>query len=246
MTECTRVAAGNGEKLMYLSCDGEGDVLPVDEILVGAGRAPNVQGLGLEQAGVGYDERRGIIVDDLLRTTNKNIFAAGDICLRYKFTHTADATARIAVQNALFWRRLKQSALTIPWCTYTDPEIAHVGLYEREAEERGIAVDTFEQNLADVDRAIADGETNGLVKVHVRKGGDEILGATIVARHAGEMISEITTAMVGKIGLKTLAGVIHPYPTQAEAIKRIAEAYMRTKLTPFAKGLLTRIMKWRR
>ncbi len=138
------------------------------------------------------------------------------------------------------------SALTVPWCTYTDPEIAHVGLYERDAAERGIEVDTFVERFGELDRAIADGEREGLVKVHVRRGTDRILGATIVARHAGEMISEITVAMAGKVGLGKLADVIHPYPTQAEAIKHAADAYNRTRLTPFAKKLFTRLMAWRR
>jgi pyruvate/2-oxoglutarate dehydrogenase complex dihydrolipoamide dehydrogenase (E3) component len=185
-------------------------------------------------------------VDDTLRTTNSRIFAAGDICLSYKFTHTADAAARIVVQNALFWGKKKVSGLTVPWCTYTDPEIAHVGMYGKDAEEKGIPVETFVRSFDEVDRAIVDGEEKGLVKVHVRKGTDEILGATIVARHAGEMISEITLAMVGKLGLKAIANVIHPYPTQAEAIKQVADAYNRTRLTPFVKKLFERIMAWQR
>jgi pyruvate/2-oxoglutarate dehydrogenase complex dihydrolipoamide dehydrogenase (E3) component len=226
--------------------DGRADVITVNEILAGAGRAPTVGGLGLDEAGVAYDERSGVKVNDFLQTTNPAIYAAGDVCLTHKFTHTADATARIVIQNALFKGRKKLSALTIPWCTYTDPEIAHVGMYERRAREQGIEVETFFRPLNDVDRALADGEGEGFVKVHVRKGTDEIVGATIVARHAGEMISEITLAMVGKVGLKTLAGVIHPYPTQAEAIRQVADAYNRTRLTPFVKGLFRRWLEWTR
>jgi pyruvate/2-oxoglutarate dehydrogenase complex dihydrolipoamide dehydrogenase (E3) component len=221
-------------------------MVTVDEILAGAGRAPNVEGLALEEAGVAYDTRSGVKVNDFLQTTNPAIYAAGDVCLAHKFTHTADATARIVIQNALFRGRKKLSALTIPWCTYTDPEIAHVGLYERQAREKGMEVDTLTRRLSDVDRAITDGEGEGFVKVHVRKGTDKILGATIVARHAGEMISEITLAMVGKIGLKALATVIHPYPTQAEAIKQVADAYNRTRLTPFVKGVFRRWLEWTR
>jgi pyruvate/2-oxoglutarate dehydrogenase complex dihydrolipoamide dehydrogenase (E3) component len=158
----------------------------------------------------------------------------------------ADALARIVIQNTLFLGRAKASALTVPWCTYTDPEIAHVGLYEKEAEAKGIAVQTFVQELHDIDRAILDGETEGFVKVHVRKGSDAIVGATIVARHAGEMISEVTLAMVGKLGLKTLATVIHPYPTQAEAIRKTADAYNRTRLTPRVKSLFNTWLTWTR
>lgn len=158
----------------------------------------------------------------------------------------ADALARIVIQNTLFLGRAKASALIVPWCTYADPEIAHVGLYEKEAEERGIPVKTFVQELHDVDRALLDGEAEGFVKVHVREGSDKILGATIVARHAGEMISELTVAIVGGLGLKTLATVIHPYPTQAEAMKKTADAYNRTRLTPRVKSLFERWLAWNR
>jgi pyruvate/2-oxoglutarate dehydrogenase complex dihydrolipoamide dehydrogenase (E3) component len=195
---------------------------------------------------VSYDERSGVQVDEYLRTTNSRIYAAGDICFPYQFTHTADALARIVIQNALFWGRKRSSALTIPWCTYTDPEIAHVGMYEEDAEQKGIPVDTFHVPMTEVDRAIADGETEGMVKVHVRKGTDRILGATVVARHAGEMISEISVAMQAKMGLGALSGVIHPYPTQAEAIRKVADAYNRTRLTPTVKRILEIILKLKR
>lgn len=234
-----------GEKILTLE-GGEQAEVRVEEILVGAGRAPNVQGLGLEAAQVEYDERHGVKVDDHLRTSNRSIFAAGDICSSYKFTHAADAMARLVLQNALFFGRGKVSALTIPWCTYTDPEIAHVGLYGHQAEDRGISIDTFTQSLGEVDRAILDGQGDGFVKIHVRRGTDRIVGATIVAAHAGEMISEITLAMVGKLGLGTLAKTIHPYPTQAEAIKRCADAYNRTRLTPWVKKLFQQLLAWRR
>jgi pyruvate/2-oxoglutarate dehydrogenase complex dihydrolipoamide dehydrogenase (E3) component len=197
---------------------------------------PNVDTLNLEAAGVEYD-RKGLKVDDNLRTTNPNIYGVGDVAFPYKFTHAADATARIVARNALFMGRGKASTLTMPWVTYTEPEIAHVGLYEHEAQERGIEVETFVAHLGDVDRAIADGEDEGFVKVHVKKGSDKIVGATIVAHHAGEMISEITLAMVGNVGLSTINDVIHPYPTQAEAIRKVAGLYMRTKLTPTVKTL---------
>ncbi|HZW35643.1 MAG: mercuric reductase [Deltaproteobacteria bacterium] len=217
-----------------------------DEILIGAGRVPNVGGMGLEVAGVGYDERTGVHVNDFLRTDNPRIYAAGDVCLERKFTHTADAAARIVIRNALFGGRARMSALTIPWCTYTDPEIAHVGMYEREALEAGIPVDTFVRELKEVDRAIADGEEEGFVKVHVRKGTGTILGATIVARHAGEMIHEVSVAIAGKVGLGAIANVIHSYPTQAEAIKQAADAYNRTRLTPLVKKLMGWWLSWAR
>lgn len=234
----------DGKRLAVDSHEAHYD-LSVDAILIGTGRAPNVEGLNLEAAGVAYD-KTGVKVDDRLRTTNANVFAAGDVCSRFQFTHAADAMARIVIQNALFFGRARASALTMPWCTYTDPEVAHVGLYEHEAKEKGISVRAFVQELSHVDRAILDGEDEGFVKVLVRDGTDQIVGATIVAAHAGDMISELTLAMVGKIGLKTIAATIHPYPTQAEAIKKVGDAYNRSRLTAFVKGLLDRWLAWTR
>jgi pyruvate/2-oxoglutarate dehydrogenase complex dihydrolipoamide dehydrogenase (E3) component len=244
-TTVERAEKSDGGKTLHLKTGEEFGSVEVDEILIGAGRAPNVEGLNLEAVGVEYD-RTGVKVNDNLRTANPRIFAAGDICMNYKFTHTADAAARIVIQNALFWGRKKLSDLTIPWCTYTDPEIAHVGMYEKEALDMGIEVDTFTRELGDVDRAILDGETQGMVKVHVKKGTDKILGATIIARHAGEMLGEITLAMVNGIGLGKIAGVIHPYPTQAEAIKQVADAYNRTRLTPFLKKVFSKLLALQR
>ena len=235
--EILRVQRDGADKVLRVRHSGGEEDVRVDEILLGAGRAPNVEGLGLEAVGVEYDARRGVKVDDNLRTSNPRIFAAGDVCMEWKFTHAADFAARIVIQNALFLGRKKLSALVMPWCTYTDPEIAHVGLYERDAAKRGIAVDTYVRPLAEVDRAVADGEEDGFVKVMVRKGTDQILGATIVASHAGDMISEISVAMAGKLGLGALASVIHPYPTQADAIRQLGDVYNRTRLTPTVKRL---------
>jgi pyruvate/2-oxoglutarate dehydrogenase complex dihydrolipoamide dehydrogenase (E3) component len=235
--QVTGARRDGGDKVLHVRhAEGERDVR-VDEILVGAGRAPNVEGLDLEVVGVQYDRERGVVVDDHLRTSNPRIFACGDICMAWKFTHAADFAARIVIQNALFFGRKRLSALTMPWCTYTDPEIAHVGLYEREATQRGIAVDTYLRPFNEVDRAIVDGEDEGFVKVLTKKGSGEILGATIVGRHAGDMISELTLAMNAKVGLGTLANVIHPYPTQAEAIRQVGDMYNRTRLTPLVKRL---------
>jgi len=202
--------------------------LVVDKLLVAAGRTPNVEHLGLEAAGVAYD-RQGVTVDDLLRTTNRKIFAAGDVCSPYKFTHNSDAQARIVIRNALFaWLpfRSRASRLVIPWATYTAPEIAHVGQYPRDLDDAGVKYTTITIPLTSNDRAILDGETEGLVKVHVRSNG-RILGATIVAAHAGEMISELTAAIVHRIKLHKLSKVIHPYPTQAEAIKRAGDQFFK-------------------
>ncbi|WP_088240940.1 mercuric reductase [Calothrix rhizosoleniae] len=237
----------NGKRI-YFNCNGHRDSVTVDEILVGAGRVPNVEGLNLEGVGVTYDRRRGVQVNDYLQTSNPKIYAAGDICMNWKFTHAADAAARIVIKNTLFspfgLGRYKLSNLVMPWVTFTDPEIAHVGMYEKDAQEMGININTIKIDFSHVDRAIADGETAGFVKIIHKKGSDEILGATIVARHAGEMISEITTAIVNKIGLSKLSSVIHPYPTQAEAIKKAADAYRRTLLTPTSKKLLGLLTKF--
>jgi pyruvate/2-oxoglutarate dehydrogenase complex dihydrolipoamide dehydrogenase (E3) component len=235
-------------KVVQYESNGQAGEIEVDEILVGAGRAPNVEGLNLEAAGVKYEggKGRGVVVNDKLQTSNPNIYAAGDICLPYQFTHLADAAARIVIQNALFFGRKKLSALTIPWCTYTDPEVAHVGLSESAAQKQGIAVQTFMKPLSEVDRAILDGEEAGFVKILVKAGTDQIVGATIVARHAGEMISEVSTAIAGKVGLGALASVIHPYPTQTEAIRQTGDLYNRTRLTPGLKRWFTRFLAWRR
>jgi pyruvate/2-oxoglutarate dehydrogenase complex dihydrolipoamide dehydrogenase (E3) component len=214
--------------------------LLVDEILVGTGRAPNVVGLNLDAAGVAFDPRNGIAVNDRLQTSNRHIFAAGDVCTRLPLSHAADAMARIVTHNTLLLGRDTLSALTIPCCTYTSPEIAHVGLYESEATQRGIPTTTFTQEFSDVDRALLDGELDGFVRLHVRSDCDRIVGATVVAEHAGEIISELTLAMVGRLGLKTLAQVIHPYPTQAEAIHKIADAYQCSRPVPQVKRLWAR------
>ena len=241
-------AAGkNGpEKVIHFESNGTAGSLAVDEILVGIGRAPNVEGLNLEAVGVQYDKKRGVFVDDRLQTANPRIYAVGDICMKYKFTHAADASARIVIENALFFGKKRVGRLIMPWCTFTDPEIAHVGMYEQDAREAGIPVATFIKKFTDLDRAVADGEEDGFVKIHVRKGTDRILGATIVARHAGEMLNEISLAIVHKIGLGKIAGVIHPYPTQAEAVRQLGDAYNATLLTPWVKKLLHRWCAWTR
>ncbi len=237
-----------GKLIRFSSSNGAEESIIVDETLAGAGRKPNVEGLNLEAVGVEYDSRKGIKVNDNLQTTNPKIYGAGDICMNWKFTHAADAAARIVIKNTLFspfgLGKSKLSDLIMPWVTYTDPEIAHVGMYEQEAQAKGIDCNTIKIDFDDLDRALADGEEEGFLKILHQRGSDEILGATIVARHAGEMISEVTTAIVAGMGLSKLAGVIHPYPTQAEAIKKSADTYRRTLLTPRTKtflGLLSKL-----
>jgi len=232
------------EKIITFTHQGQSKSVTADEILLAVGRRPNVEGLNLEAAGVEVS-KKGVVVNDRLQTTNPNIYGAGDVAIPAQFTHTADATARIVLQNALFMGRKKYSDLIIPWTVYTDPEIAHVGLFGYEAEERGTSVDTFTTHVQETDRGRTDSE-EGFAKIYVKKGSDKILGATIIARHAGEMISEITTAIMAGTGLSTLSQTIHPYPTQAEIIKKTADAWNRTRLTPTVAKLFDKWLSWRR
>jgi pyruvate/2-oxoglutarate dehydrogenase complex dihydrolipoamide dehydrogenase (E3) component len=233
-----RVSTRDGKRVVHISRDGESLEVAADELLVAVGRKPNLDGLDLEAAGVEYT-KHGVTVDDHLQTSNPRVYAAGDIALPLQFTHTADATARIVIQNALFslagLGRAKWTDLVVPWCTYTSPEIAHVGMYEEDAKEKGLEVDTVTVGLEHVDRALLDGATEGFCRIHLEKGKDRILGATIVAENAGDMISELTLAITQKIGLGAIASVIHPYPTQAECIKRAADQWRRGTLTPTVK-----------
>ena len=246
-------AADGGEargKRIRHAADGESKDVTVDEILLGVGRAPNVEGLGLEAAGVAFD-RSGVTVDAHLRTTNPRIYAAGDICSPYKFTHAADAMAQIVIQNALFPHpfglgKASTESLVIPWCTYTEPEIAHVGMYEADARARGIEVETFTQPLAEVDRAVLDGDGAGFARVHLRKGTDRILGATVVAADAGNLISEVTVAMKAGAGLGVIGAAIHPYPTQAEAWRKAANQLRKARFSARQRAILGRLFAWRR
>ena len=245
-TRLIAVETGTRTSRAVVSRSGRREAIVCDEILVAVGRAPNVDGLDLDRAGVTSDRQRGIEVDDHLRTTNRRIYAAGDVCMRHRFTHAADFAARIVIQNALFFGRKRLSKLRIPWCTYTDPEIAHVGLSAHEAAREGVEIDTFVRELSDVDRAITEGRDEGFVKIHVRRGSDRIVGATIVARDAGDLLGEVSVAMAAGMGLSKLAGVIHPYPTRAEAIRQLGDAYNRTRLTPRVKRLFEAILALRR
>jgi pyruvate/2-oxoglutarate dehydrogenase complex dihydrolipoamide dehydrogenase (E3) component len=245
-SEVQSVTTAGNIKQLHIAQNGKACTVEGDQILVGMGRAPNVDNLGLEEAGVEYDSRSGIKVNDHLRTSNPKIYAAGDCCMQHKFTQAADAAAQIVIQNALFGGKKKLSALNMPWCTYTHPEIAHVGMYEHDAKDKGIETDAYKFEMAENDRAQAEGDTEGFVKVVVKKGTDQILGATIVAAHAGEMINEISVAMAANMGLGKIGGVIHPYPTQSEAIKRCAGLYNQTRLTPPVAKLMKKWLAWQR
>lgn len=217
-----------------------------EEILVAAGRQPNVEALQLERAGIEYNLREGVRIDDRLRTTHRHVFAAGDVASPLKFTHAADFQARAVLANAFFFGRSKASRLVIPWTTYTSPEVAHVGLTPEAADAEGIAIDTYTQELAEVDRAILDDETTGFARVHTKRGSDKILGATVVATHAGELLAPLTLAMTHGIGLKKIGSTMYPYPTQGEAIRKLGDQLNRQRLTPFVQRLLKAWFNWRR
>lgn len=237
--QIVRVETRGSDKIVVHEKDGVQSETHCDLILAAAGRVPNLEGLNLETAGVRYDQD-GVIVDDFLRTSNPRIYAAGDICSKYKFTHAADAMARTVLRNALFFGRVRMSSLVIPWVTYTDPEIAHTGMYEADARAAGFDVGTITESFEDVDRAILDGEDDGFARVHYDRKSGRILGGTIVARHSGEMISELTLAITSGLKMGALSATIHPYPTQAEVLRKIGDAYNRSRLTPGIK----RVLEW--
>ena len=223
----------------------DGGTTSADSVLIAAGRVPVTDGLNLEAAGVARGPD-GIVVDDHLRTSNRRVYAAGDACSSVMFTHLADEMARVVVQNALFFGRRRISRLIVPWCTFTSPEVAHVGLYEEEAKKKGIEVETYTYKLEEVDRAILDGKDEGFARVHIQKGSDKVLGATIVAAHAGDMIGEFSVLMKAGAGAKTLASTIHPYPTQAEVNKKAVNLWRKAHFTPRTKDLLTKLFAWMR
>lgn len=239
-----------GGKRLTVDSHGRRYDVTVDELLIGVGRMPNVEGIGLEAAGVDYD-KNGIKVNTRLQTTNPKIYAAGDICSRYKFTHAADAMAQLVIQNALFPHPFglgyaTVDSLIMPWCTFTEPEVAHIGMYEKEAQEKGLEVETYTYKLDEVDRAILDGEDEGFARVHIEKGTDRILGATIVASHAGDMIGEFSVAMKAGAGAKMIAATIHPYPTQAEVNKKVVTLWRKAHFTRRTKEILTKLFAWMR
>jgi pyruvate/2-oxoglutarate dehydrogenase complex dihydrolipoamide dehydrogenase (E3) component len=213
-----------------------------DAVLVAAGRAPNVEGLNLDAAGIRAG-RQGIDVDDRLRSSNPRVYAAGDVASPYQFTHAADAAARIVIQNALFFGRRRASALVIPWCTYTSPELAHVGLTAEQARHRNLPTITIP--LDEIDRAVVDDETDGFVRVHSERG--RIRGCTIVAPHAGDLIGHVSHVMRSGGRLGDLSGTVFPYPTYAEALRKAGDAYRRELLTSMTRRWLRRYFAvWRR
>jgi pyruvate/2-oxoglutarate dehydrogenase complex dihydrolipoamide dehydrogenase (E3) component len=240
-----RVEQIDSGKRLILEEDGKTQSLVADALVVAVGRSVNGSNLGLEAAGVAFTAK-GVHVNDFLQTSNPHIYAAGDVCASYQFTHAADEMARIVLRNALFFGRQRLSRRVIPWCTYTEPEVARVGLSSAQAQERGIALQSFRVPLADVDRAVLDAETEAFALVHVRAGSDRILGATLVAPRAGELIGQITLAMTQGLGLSSLARTVQPYPTLADVWKKVGDAYQRTRLTPKVASWMRTLLRWRR
>ena len=216
-----------------------------DALLVAIGRSPNLQSLDLKSAGVDVNER-GVRVTDYLQTSQRHIYAVGDVIGPFLFTHVADAQARVVARNILMpfqFLRQKMDYSVVPWCTYSDPEVAHVGLGEKEAKKKNIEYDLFSVSLEDVDRAVVESEEAGFAKILTAKGSDKILGATIVAPHAGDLLHEFVLAMNAKIGLGKIASMIHAYPTFAELARKAADKYNKTRLTPRAKKIFTWLYK---
>ncbi|MXN52798.1 FAD-containing oxidoreductase [Shinella sp. AETb1-6] len=217
---------GGAKILETLNNEVRGEIA-ADEILVCTGRIPNVEDLDLAAADVAFEPGCGIRVDDFLCSTNSDIYAAGDVCLSLKFTNAAQSSARMAVRNALQQAGQRHDGSAIPWCTFCDPEIAHIGLQVWEARRRAIPIKSYTVMLSDVDRAITDGQETGFVKIHVAEGSDRILGATIVASRASELINEMAVVMSTGIGMDALAEVVHTYPAQSRALMLAAQAYRR-------------------
>jgi pyruvate/2-oxoglutarate dehydrogenase complex dihydrolipoamide dehydrogenase (E3) component len=240
-----RVARPDAVKSVTVHMPEGERTIDVEEILVAAGRRANAEDLGLEQAGVVYDDR-GVRVDRTCRTNVPSVWAVGDVAGPYQFTHWANYQARIVIRNTLFPGSWSCDFDTVPWTTFTDPEVARVGLSEAEARERGLPYDVYTTSFEDNDRALCDGEPEGFVKVLTRKGTGTILGAVIVHAQAGELLAELVLAKKHRLGLSKLSTPIHVYPTLAEANRAIADASVLARLTPARKRVLARLFAWLR
>jgi pyruvate/2-oxoglutarate dehydrogenase complex dihydrolipoamide dehydrogenase (E3) component len=230
---------------VWADVEGEASRRPIDcdAILVAAGRTPNIEDLDLEAAGVAFT-KTGVTVNEYLQTSQPHIYAAGDVAGPYLFTHVADSHARTVVRNILLpWWKGKREDTVVPWCTYTSPEVARVGLNEREAEQKGIACDVWKEPLEDVDRAVVESEEEGFAKVLTEKGGDRILGATLVAERAGDLLHEFVLAMKAGVGLKEISRTIHAYPTYAEIARKVADKQQKSRLTPLTKRVFSALYR---
>ncbi|HEX9793867.1 MAG TPA: FAD-containing oxidoreductase [Planctomycetota bacterium] len=238
-------ALPDGARRVVWTREGAEGAVDADAILLAVGRRPRTEGLGLEAAGVQV-ERGFVSADTYLRTNNRRIYAAGDVAGRWQFTHAADAMSRLVLRNALFLPTGRVDRLTIPWCTFTDPEVAHVGAYLHQARELGVELAEHRIDLAEIDRALLDGEGAGFAKAIVERRSGKLRGATVVATHAGELLGEACLAVSRRMRLSDLSSVVHPYPTQASLWGRLGDAAARERLTPRTAALLRRFLSWRR
>jgi pyruvate/2-oxoglutarate dehydrogenase complex dihydrolipoamide dehydrogenase (E3) component len=242
-----RVQDASGEQRVSYMRTGPGSLqsgqVAADAVLVATGRTPNIEDLELEAAHINTT-KQGVVVNDRLQTSNPRVYASGDVCSPFQFTHAADAMSRIVLQNALFFGRRKASALVIPWVTYTDPEVAHVGVFESDVVKSDGRLQSITVPLTDVDRAVVDDQTDGFVRVHHERG--RIRGCTIVAAHAGEMIAEAVYAMTHGGTLSKLSSTIHPYPTQAEAFRKAGDSFRKGAVTSAVRKWLQRYFAWTR
>ncbi|MCZ6628832.1 MAG: FAD-dependent oxidoreductase [SAR324 cluster bacterium] len=238
---------GTAKRVIYReeSPGGGEQAVEVDEVLVAVGRSLNVEGLGLEAAGVDYDSG-GIKVNARMQTSARPVYACGDVVGRSLFTHTANQQARVIIQNALLPFKTRMDERVLPYCVFTDPELAAVGLNETAARERGIPYRLIKVPLAQIDRAACEGETEGFLKILTPPGKDAILGATLVCAHAGELIHELALAMQARLGLGRIAGMVHAYPTRAEIIRRAADEARKASFTPTLQRLFSAYLRWRR
>ncbi|TBR41814.1 pyridine nucleotide-disulfide oxidoreductase [Marinomonas agarivorans] len=246
--QAMEVVVKDGEKIMVCQHNGEEVTVPFDNLLVAVGRTPNARGLGLEEIGVEINERGALVVDEYLRTNIPNIFGVGDVIGSYQFTHTAAHQAWYAAVNALFGK-LKRFAVdyrVIPWATFTDPEVARVGLSEDEANAQDIPYEVTKFEIDELDRAIADRATAGFIKVLTVPGKDKILGVTIVGQHAGDLIAEYVQAMKYNIGLNKVLGTIHIYPTMAELNKYAAGEWKKAHTPEKLLGWVKKLHDWSR